>query len=291
VKLKVHDSVFVPLAKLGDADGGQLPLRGRGQRAADPLGGCTATSRNRARVYEWVVDLCVLLGASRDDIGYRSRNTPRPPKSLMSHVLRSPPRSPPGRRTSSAWTVSCNRSAASMGCARTRSTASSPYVDAWLVRTGARARSPAGHGRHDRQPWSHPLPVATLPRARTAPLGEDIRLLGRVLGDTIRAFDGEGDVRPHRGDPPARRREPPPRGHRIRARASPRYLDALTPAEAVAVDPRPSATSRCSPTSPRIATTCAATERCGVPARRRSRPRWRACRPTSRRAASRARRW
>jgi len=67
VKLKVHDSIFVPLAKWAmlltgnyrcvQADGVR-PIR-------DAVHGDLAQS---GKVYEWVVNLCVQLGASRDDM-------------------------------------------------------------------------------------------------------------------------------------------------------------------------------------------------------------------------------
>ena len=67
VKLKVHDSVFVPLAKWAMLMAGNYrcvqadtvrPIK-------DAVHGDIAQSK---RVYEWVVDLCVSLGASRDDM-------------------------------------------------------------------------------------------------------------------------------------------------------------------------------------------------------------------------------
>jgi len=67
VKLKVHDSVFVPLAKWAMLLAGNYrcveaesvrPIR-------DAVHSDIAASRS---VYEWVVELCVSLGASRDDM-------------------------------------------------------------------------------------------------------------------------------------------------------------------------------------------------------------------------------
>jgi len=67
VKLKVHDSVFVPLAKWAMLMAGNYrcveeesvrPIR-------EAVHGDLAESK---AVYEWVVDLCVALGASRDDM-------------------------------------------------------------------------------------------------------------------------------------------------------------------------------------------------------------------------------
>jgi hypothetical protein len=67
VKLKVHDSVFVPLAKWAMLLAGNyrcvqadkvIPIK-------EAVHGDLAASR---AVYQWVVDLCVALGASRDDM-------------------------------------------------------------------------------------------------------------------------------------------------------------------------------------------------------------------------------
>ena len=67
VKLKVHESVFVPLAKWAMLMAGNYrcveeesvrPIR-------DAVHGDLAESK---AVYEWVVDLCVSLGASREDM-------------------------------------------------------------------------------------------------------------------------------------------------------------------------------------------------------------------------------
>ncbi|MEK9801929.1 MAG: hypothetical protein VW475_00775 [Curvibacter sp.] len=67
VKLKVHDSIFVPLAKWAMLlTGNYRCVQADGMRAIkDAVHGDLETSRE---VYEWVVSLCVLLGASRDDM-------------------------------------------------------------------------------------------------------------------------------------------------------------------------------------------------------------------------------
>jgi len=67
VKLKVHDSVFVPLAKWAMLIAGNYRcVQADGVRSIkDAIHGDMARSR---AVYEWVVDLCVSLGASRDDM-------------------------------------------------------------------------------------------------------------------------------------------------------------------------------------------------------------------------------
>ena len=66
VKLKVHDSIFVPLAKWAMLlTGNYRCVQADGMRAIkDAVHGDLEQSR---QVYEWVVGLCVQLGASRDD--------------------------------------------------------------------------------------------------------------------------------------------------------------------------------------------------------------------------------
>src|SRR5260221_7626575 len=67
VKLKVHDSVFVPLAKWAMLlTGNYRCVRGDAVVSIkEAVHGNLAASRE---VYGWVVDLCVSLGASRDDM-------------------------------------------------------------------------------------------------------------------------------------------------------------------------------------------------------------------------------
>ena len=67
VKLKVHDSVFVPLAKWAMLLAGNYRcVRREGMvPIKEAVHGNLAESR---AVYDWVVDLCVSLGASRDDM-------------------------------------------------------------------------------------------------------------------------------------------------------------------------------------------------------------------------------
>ena len=67
VKLKVHESVFVPLAKWAMLLAGNYRcVQAESVRSIrDAVHGDLAASR---AVYEWVVDLCVSLGASRDDM-------------------------------------------------------------------------------------------------------------------------------------------------------------------------------------------------------------------------------
>ena len=67
VKLKVHESLFVPLAKWSMLLAGNYRcLQDHGIRSiADAVHGDLEASRD---VYEWVADLCVALGADRDDL-------------------------------------------------------------------------------------------------------------------------------------------------------------------------------------------------------------------------------
>jgi hypothetical protein len=67
VKLKVHDSVFVPLAKWAMLIAGNYRcVRAEGVVSIkEAVHGDIDASR---AVYEWVVQLCVALGASRDDM-------------------------------------------------------------------------------------------------------------------------------------------------------------------------------------------------------------------------------
>jgi hypothetical protein len=67
VKLRTHDSIFVPLAKWAMLVAGNYRcVTAEGPRAIrDAVHSDLAASR---AAYEWVVDLCVSLGASRDDL-------------------------------------------------------------------------------------------------------------------------------------------------------------------------------------------------------------------------------
>jgi hypothetical protein len=67
VKLKVHDSIFVPLAKWAMLIAGNYRcITKDGPRTAKEA---VHTNLQESRaVYNWVFDLCVKLGASRDDL-------------------------------------------------------------------------------------------------------------------------------------------------------------------------------------------------------------------------------
>ncbi|HET7729316.1 MAG TPA: hypothetical protein VFK48_04705 [Usitatibacter sp.] len=67
VKLKVHDSVFVPLAKWAMLMAGNY--RCVQKDSVRPIKEAVHGNIEESRaVYDWVVDLCVSLGASRDDM-------------------------------------------------------------------------------------------------------------------------------------------------------------------------------------------------------------------------------
>ena len=67
VKLKVHDSIFVPLAKWAMLLTGnyRCVTKDAARSIKEAVHSDPAQSRD---VYNWVVDLCVKLGASRDDL-------------------------------------------------------------------------------------------------------------------------------------------------------------------------------------------------------------------------------
>ncbi len=67
VKLKVHESVFVPLAKWAMLIAGnyRCVLPDGVQSIQEAVHGDLAASRE---IYSWVVELCVFLGADRDDL-------------------------------------------------------------------------------------------------------------------------------------------------------------------------------------------------------------------------------
>ena len=115
-------------------------------------------------------------------------------------------------------------------------------------------------------------PMETLNHSETPdkdlPLRYDIRLLGRILGDTVRAQEGEAGVRAGRAHP-AHRSPVPPR--RRRGRPAGAAGDHERPADrpGAAASSGPSAISRTSPTSPRTSTTSAAPAPTPWPRRRR----------------------
>jgi hypothetical protein len=67
VKLKVHDSIFVPLAKWAMLIAGnyRCVLKDSVRSIKETVHGDLEASR---RIYDWVADLCVSLGASREDM-------------------------------------------------------------------------------------------------------------------------------------------------------------------------------------------------------------------------------
>ena len=82
MKLKVHDSVFVPLAKWAMLIAGNyrcVQADTRDRPIKDAVHGDIEASR---AVYEWVVDLCVVAGREPRATWCPSRSTPTPPQSL-----------------------------------------------------------------------------------------------------------------------------------------------------------------------------------------------------------------
>ena len=107
VKLRVHDSIFVPLAKWAMLLAGNYRCVTKdGMRTAqEAVHSDIETSRS---VYNFVNDLCVKLGAARAT-SCRSRNTP-PPRRACHARPRPRARSTTACPTSSAPTSWCNSS-------------------------------------------------------------------------------------------------------------------------------------------------------------------------------------
>ena len=101
---------------------------------------------------------------------------------------------------------------------------------------------------------------------------EDIRLLGAILGDTVREQNGERGLRPRRAGP---RRVVPGAPVRDRPRRAGRACSTVS----TSIRPSPSSgrspTSRCWPTSPRTSTANAAAPSTSPPASRRRTAAWR----------------
>ena len=127
VKLKVHDSVFVPLAKWAMLLAGNYRcVQADGVRSIkEAVHGDLAASR---AVYEWVVDLCVSLGAERDRPG-ALREVRERRRSRWGARRRPRARSPPARRTSSGSTAWCRPSP------RRRACATPPWTRPWRSST------------------------------------------------------------------------------------------------------------------------------------------------------------
>jgi hypothetical protein len=137
VKLKVHDSVFVPLAKWSMLLAGNYRcVQARNVRSIrEAVHGDLDATR---AVYAWVAELCKSLGATDADLVPFDKYA-RAAESLGSPSPRHA-RSPPARWRSSAWTGSCRRSARSAACARTRSMRSWRASTNGWTSTGARPR-------------------------------------------------------------------------------------------------------------------------------------------------------
>ena len=114
VKLKVHKSIFVPLAKWAMLCTGNY--RCVKPDAAVSIKEAVHTDIEASRrVYDWVRELCMMLGAASDDLvpfGIRSG-------SQRSDPPMRPPRVPSStaHRTLNAWTGWCRASRRSAACA------------------------------------------------------------------------------------------------------------------------------------------------------------------------------
>ena len=107
MKLRVHDSIFVPLAKWAMLlTGNYRCVTEDGMRTSQEA--VHSDIQTSSSVYNFVFDLCVKLGATPAD-SCRSRNMPRP-RSPCRVRRRQRARSKTARRISSAPTNSCSRS-------------------------------------------------------------------------------------------------------------------------------------------------------------------------------------
>ena len=121
VKLKVHESIFVPLAKWAMLLTGNYRCVHAGRARSTSRTPCTAISRASRSVYNWVCGVCEKLGASPDDLVpfekyAAAAQRPGAP------VLGRPRARSTARPTSSGPTGWCRRSARSSACAIPSST-------------------------------------------------------------------------------------------------------------------------------------------------------------------------
>ena len=117
VKLKVHDSIYVPLAKWAMLLTGNY--RCVTKDAAVTIKEAVHADVEKSRtVYNWVRDLVVALGADPNDLRRcRSRNTPLPPTDCRGRRQRRAP-CLPARRISNAPIAWCRLSAPRRACGR-----------------------------------------------------------------------------------------------------------------------------------------------------------------------------
>ena len=113
VKLKVHDSVFVPLAKWAMLLAGNYRcVQQDGMRSIkDAVHSDLDASR---AVYDWVVDLCKASVPTTKTLCHSTSTRRRRSRSQV--PLRRLAHSPQARRTSSAWIASCRRSLGKTAC-------------------------------------------------------------------------------------------------------------------------------------------------------------------------------
>ena len=131
VKLKVHDSVFVPLAKWAMLLAGNYRCVKAETIVSiqEAVHGDIAATR---AVYDWVVDLCVSLGASRDDM------VPFEKYANAALSLGSPSSAARALAAGAPYIERVDRLVQSVGAQRGRSSPAVDeivaLVDAWLVR-------------------------------------------------------------------------------------------------------------------------------------------------------------
>jgi hypothetical protein len=157
VKLKVHESVFVPLAKWAMLVAGNY--RCVTKTGIRPIKEAVHSDLNASReMYNWVVKLCVSLGADEKDLV---------PFEKYAAAAQSLGSSTPARRTSSASTAWCRPSARRRACVLRRSTRRSRWSTPSSSRTARRCRqTPASSRRKRREPPSLPYRRRDRPRSR-----------------------------------------------------------------------------------------------------------------------------
>ena len=174
VKLKVHDSLFVPLAKWAMLLTGNYRCVTKAGPRSIKEAVHTDPEESRA-VYDWVRDLCITLGASSDDL-VPSRNMPLPLKASCVRPLRPAPCSR-ARPTSSASTASCRRRGAERDAQRGR----------------GRDRCIGGRKAHSQSPGSSPISQSS-GRFRTC-LVERLRMRAASGWRSTRASNGHNKTR------------------------------------------------------------------------------------------------
>ena len=148
VKLKVHDSVFAPLAKWAMLLAGNYRCvqKDTVRPIKDAVHGDAAASR---AVCELVVAQCVSLGARREDLVPFEKYANA---TLLPGSPSSAARASPAPRTSSGWIAWCRRSRRRRGCGSPRSTRPSRSSTAGWSATAGRLEAGAAPGRRTSTP-------------------------------------------------------------------------------------------------------------------------------------------